>query len=323
MVNIIVNPASKSGYGLKMWKELESYLIEHHVEYKAFLSEKPGDITKFAHKLCTEGSSTSDAPIRIIVAGGDGTFNEALQGITDFDRVELGYVPTGSSNDLARDLGIKKEATEVLSDILSCKEPFLMDLGCLTYHDTSDELSRLHTEDASDTRYFSVSCGIGYDAAICEEALASPFKNILNKIGMGKLTYLMISIKQLIQTKRGNCTITLDNQAPIELKQFLFVATMIHRYEGGGFMFCPDANAQDGIFNLCAVGPISKPKILIALPSALKGQHFRYPNIYPYEGATVHIEADRPFWIHTDGEVSRKSKSITIKCLQKRIRLLK
>lgn len=324
MVNMVVNPASRSGNGLKLWKELEAYLKNHNTDYRAFLSEGPGDVTRIVHNLCVaELSGDHSSHLQLIILGGDGTFNEALQGITDFDRVEIGYIPTGSSNDLARDLGIKGDAPELLSRILSCKEPFLMDLGHLTYHDTSAEHSRLHEEQESDTRYFVVSCGIGYDAAICEEALSSHFKNVLNKLGLGKLTYLTIALKQLILTKRGNCTITLDDKDPFELKSFLFIATMIHRFEGGGFMFCPDADAQDGRFNLCAVGPIAKLQILFALPSAMKGQHYRYPHIHPYDGAAVHIEADRPFWVHTDGEVSRKSSSITIKCLQKKIRLLK
>ena len=322
MVNMVINPASKSGHGLEMWKELEDWLLKHSIEYEAFLSKGPGDVTRIVHELCENGLSKASSVLRIIILGGDGTFNEALQGITDFDCVEIGYIPTGSSNDLARDLGIKGDPSFLLSRILVCDKPHLMDLGRLTYHDSASERSRLHEEKDSDTRYFAVSCGIGY-AAICEEALASHFKNTLNRLGLGKLTYLTIALKQLILTKRGNCTITLDGKEPFELKSFLFIATMIHRFEGGGFMFCPDADAQDGRFNLCAVGPIAKLRILFALPSALKGQHYRYPHIYPYDGASVHIEADRPFWVHTDGEVSRKSSSITIECLQKKIHLLK
>lgn len=323
MVNMVINPASKSGHGLEMWKELEDWLLKHSIEYEAFLSKGPGDVTRIVHELCENGLSKASSMLRIIILGGDGTFNEALQGITDFDCVEIGYIPTGSSNDLARDLGIKGDPSFLLSRILVCDKPHFMDLGRLTYHDSASERSRLHEEKDSDTRYFAVSCGIGYDAAICEEALASHFKNTLNRLGLGKLTYLTIALKQLILTKRGNCTITLDGKEPFELKSFLFIATMIHRFEGGGFMFCPDADAQDGRFNLCAVGPIAKLRILFALPSALKGQHYRYPHIYPYDGASVHIEADRPFWVHTDGEVSRKSSSITIECLQKKIHLLK
>ena len=275
MVNMVINPASKSGHGLEMWKELEDWLLKHSIEYEAFLSKGPGDVTRIVHELCENGLSKASSVLRIIILGGDGTFNEALQGITDFDCVEIGYIPTGSSNDLARDLGIKGDPSFLLSRILVCDKPHLMDLGRLTYHDSASERSRLHEEKDSDTRYFAVSCGIGYDAAICEEALASHFKNTLNRLGLGKLTYLTIALKQLILTKRGNCTITLDGKEPFELKSFLFIATMIHRFEGGGFMFCPDADAQDGRFNLCAVGPIAKLRILFALPSALKGQHFR------------------------------------------------
>ena len=271
MVNMVINPASKSGHGLEMWKELEDWLLKHSIEYEAFLSKGPGDVTRIVHELCENGLSKASSMLRIIILGGDGTFNEALQGITDFDCVEIGYIPTGSSNDLARDLGIKGDPSFLLSRILVCDKPHLMDLGRLTYHDSASERSRLHEEKDSDTRYFAVSCGIGYDAAICEEALASHFKNTLNRLGLGKLTYLTIALKQLILTKRGNCTITLDGKEPFELKSFLFIATMIHRFEGGGFMFCPDADAQDGRFNLCAVGPIAKLRILFALPSALKG----------------------------------------------------
>ena len=208
MVNMVVNPASKSGYGLEMWKELEIWLQKNNVEYEAFLSKVPGDITRIVHELCENGlSKDPSSTLQIIILGGDGSFNEALQGITDFDRVEIGYIPTGSSNDLARDLEMKGEPSLLLSRILVCDKPLLMDLGRLTYHDSSSEHSRLHEETVSDTRYFAVSCGIGYDAAICEEALSSHFKNVLNRLGLGKLTYLTIALKQLILTKRGNCTI--------------------------------------------------------------------------------------------------------------------
>ena len=215
MVNMVINPASKSGHGLEMWKELEDWLLKHSIEYEAFLSKGPGDVTRIVHELCENGLSKASSMLRIIILGGDGTFNEALQGITDFDCVEIGYIPTGSSNDLARDLGIKGDPSFLLSQILVCDKPHLMDLGRLTYHDSASERSRLHEEKDSDTRYFAVSCGIGYDAAICEEALASHFKNTLNRLGLGKLTYLTIALKQLILTKRGNCTITLDGKETI------------------------------------------------------------------------------------------------------------
>ena len=46
MVNMVINPASKSGHGLEMWKELEDWLLKHSIEYEAFLSKGPGDVTR-------------------------------------------------------------------------------------------------------------------------------------------------------------------------------------------------------------------------------------------------------------------------------------
>lgn len=319
MYHVVVNPASRSGRGLRIWKDIESVFQEKNIRCEVFYSMNAGHVAQIVKDIC----NSVPGEINLIILGGDGTFNEALQGITDFDRVKIGYIPSGSSNDLARDLKLPSSPREILEQILSCTTPFCMDLGCLTYHQRPTTFSSAGKDAFSSQRYFAVSCGIGYDAAICEEVLTSRFKGFLNKIGCGKLIYLVIALKQLIMTKRGNCTITLNDLPAFQFKDFLFITSMIHRYEGGGFMFCPDADCSDGVIDICAVGPIAKPIILLALPSALKGQHLKYPHIYPYKTSTIRIDADRDFWVHTDGEVFAKCSSITIKCLQNRIQLLK
>ena len=62
----------------------------------------------------------------------------ALQGIADFERVNIGYIPTGSSNDFARALNWHGEPVELLKKILACKEPVRFDLGRLKYEELSD-----------------------------------------------------------------------------------------------------------------------------------------------------------------------------------------
>ena len=181
---------------------------------------------------------------------------------------------------------------------------------------------RQHGSEVSLKRYFAVSSGIGFDAAVCEEALASKFKNILNKIGLGKLTYLSIALKQLIMARKITCAITLDGKEPVSIPKFLFVAGMIHQFEGGGFKFCPDADPRDGIIDICAVGNIPKWLILLALPTAFKGNHYRFDGIDRYYASRVHIETSAPLWVHTDGEVTMKSSSITLTCEREKLQLL-
>lgn len=315
MYYVIVNPASRSGKGAKIWSALEPVLAEREVPHKVFFSRESGHAVKIVRDLFSSLVDASDYELlKLIVLGGDGTFNEVLQGISDFSRVQLGYIPTGSSNDLARDLNIPSDPVAALDRILSCENVSLMDIGCAIYQNSFTE--------GAIKRYFAVSCGIGFDAAVCEEALSSGFKNILNKIGLGKLTYLSIALKQLITARKVSCQIYLDDKEPIRISRFLFVAGMIHQYEGGGFRFCPNADFRDGIIDLCAVGDISKWLVLVALPTAFKGNHYRFEGIDSYSAKSVLIKTSAPLWLHTDGEVSCRVDTVTLTCEKEKLSLL-
>ena len=152
--------------------------------------------------------------------------NEALQGIADPSKVILGYIPTGSSNDLARDLGIPKEPKAALDLILRNAAPRVMDLGRLTY---------LDEDQPEESRLFAVSCGIGFDAAVCAEAMHSPIKDTMNRIGLGKLTYLGIALKQLITARKVSCTLTLEDTVHNN-DELHAVFQRVHAHGGGTFV---------------------------------------------------------------------------------------
>lgn len=307
MYHIVINPASRSGKGFRIWnQQVEPALKKEGVVYQSYFSKKAGDIAALVQHIF---ATATERPIKLIVLGGDGTVNEALQGMPDTSQVILGYIPTGSSNDLARDLNIPKDATRALDMILHHGHSRPMDLATLTYEDGTK-------------RHFAVSCGIGYDAAVCEEVAHSSLKNFFNKIGLGKLTYLGIALKQLISTKNVSCQLFLDDNAPIAINNMLLITGMLHRFEGGGFMFCPDAADNDGIMDFCAVGGISKLLILYALPTAFKGKHYKFKGITPYRAKCMRIEASSPLWVHTDGEVERRCCSFSVTCIPDAIRVM-
>lgn len=307
MYHFIINPRSRSGRGLKLWKEsIEPVLHRDGITYRNYFSEKPGDMARLAGEIT---AAAGGAPLTLVILGGDGTVNEALSGIRDTSGVTLGYIPTGSSNDLARDLGIPGDPLEALELVLHRGSVHTVDLGMVTYPD-------------GEARPFIVSCGIGFDAAVCEEAFHSKIKGFFNKLGLGKLTYLGIALKQLFGARAVSGTLTLDDAPPIRIDALLFIACMLRRFEGGGFMFCPDADASDGILNLCAVGDLPRLLILFALPTAFKGKHYRFKGITPYKAKTVTIETSSPLWVHTDGEVARRSGRLTVTCKQGAIQMI-
>lgn len=297
MYHIIINPASRSGKGITLWNEkVEPALKRENVEYIPYFSEKAGDIARIGKQILT---CNTERPLRIIILGGDGTFNEFLQDLDDTSEIILGYIPTGSSNDLARDLKIPKDQLKALDVILHTGTPHSMDIG-----------SVISKEGIS--RRFAVSCGIGFDAAVCEETGRSKLKASMNKIGLGKLSYLGIALKQLFAAKKISAKLFIDRNNPVEIENMLFTAGMLHRYEGGGFMFAPDAVSDDGLLNFCAVGDLPKLLILFALPTAFFGKHYMFKGITPHIASKVTIETNAPMWFHTDGEVLGKSTSITI-----------
>lgn len=317
MYHIIINPASRSGRGAKIWSEqIEPALKESNAVYQTYFSKKAGEVKQLAAQITAE--HPDDPDLKLIILGGDGTVNEALQGIADPSKVILGYIPTGSSNDLARDLHIPKEPKAALDLILRDAAPSIMDLGRLTY---------LDADQPEESRLFAVSCGIGFDAAVCAEAMHSPIKDTMNRIGLGKLTYLGIALKQLITARKVSCTLTLEDtvhnrQEDLALPRFLFVTCMSHRYEGGGFMFCPSANAHDGVLDLCSVGNISKGLVLLALPTAFFGKHYFVKGINAHTATRMSITTSSPLWVHTDGEVTRKSCGFRVECLPGAIRMV-
>lgn len=307
MYHIIINPASRSGNGQKLWKEMvEPYLTAQKTTYIPYFSHKPGEVANLAKKITKDASA--EHPVKLIILGGDGTFNETLQGIEDFSSVILGYIPTGSSNDLARDLGISKNPSQAMEAALNSQYIHRMDVGCVTFPD-------------GESRRFAVSCGMGFDAAVCEEVNRSRFKVAFNKIGLGKLAYLAIAVKQLLTAKSVSCQLTLNGKS-ISLQKLLFVVSMIHRYEGGGFLFGPNADAQDGKFNLCCVrNKLPKWFILLGLPSAFWGKHYIFPGIDAFTGEKIHITTSAPLWIHTDGEILRKDNELSIHCMKQALQI--
>lgn len=318
MYHIIVNPASKSGRGHVIWDKIKKELDIRKEHYQVYFTKKSGDAQRLAEEITT---CIKEDFVSMIVLGGDGTMNEIINGIRDFGRTHIGYIPTGSSNDLARDMGYSKNPIDALHTIIDNKEIRLMDLGMVTYElEGTEDVSNIVNGKREMTRFFGVSSGVGFDAAVCEETLHSGIKNFLNKIGLGKLTYLGVAVKQLMTGPSVACRITLDHKKEITLSKFLFIAPMIHKYEGGGFMFCPDANAEDGFLDICVVGELSRLRCFRILPTAFKGNHIKFNKIDNYRSRAITVEMDSPLWLHTDGEVPCETKKAVFTCLEHKLK---
>lgn len=315
VLNFIINPASKSGIGLSIWKEIKPFLAENEIKFKAYKTSLEKDVTYYVRNIINKNPGSN---IKIFVLGGDGTINEALQGIPDneFDRVQIAYIPTGSSNDLAKALDYGKDSIETCKHLILSNTYKELDLGLVEYN---------HAETPGYTkRKFIVSCGIGYDAAVCEETNNSPWKKVLNKLKLGKMSYLFICLKQLFSTRKVPATIICYKPSAeiIRMDKCYFVVAMNHCYQGGGIKFCPDAVNNDGLLDICYAHDISKFRVLSTLPFAYSGKHIGMKGIGNLQCSKLNIKFDEAQWVHTDGEVKTKASDITITCLPQKLKFI-
>ena len=315
MYHFIINPASKSGKGQKIWERVKFVMKERNVEYKEYFTKKAGDATNFVRELT---SDLKGEKIHIVALGGDGTINEVVNGIMDFENTIISYISTGSSNDLARDMRLSPDPAKAIKVIMDDPTMVQMDIGELQY-EVKGKHSDIYTDNEVVTRRFAVSSDVGFGASVCDIAQRSRIKKVFNKVGLGKLTYIGIAISQLMGGQKIKCKVMLDEDRQIELDRFLMVATMIHKYEGGGVKFCPKADYKDGMLDVCVVGNIPRAKVLFVFPTAYAGKHLRFKNIDAYRTSTIEVCLEEPVWIHTDGEAYSQTTHMKIRTLPEKV----
>lgn len=313
MLHVIINPAGAAGKTVRYWQEkVLRYLKD--ADYEVHFSSKEYGIGEIIRDLTVPGGY-----LNLVVVGGDGTMNDALNGIRDFDHTRMALIPCGSGNDLARDLDLPEDLGELCRQILSQETVRTTDIGEAVLNDSGTR------------RLFCVSAGAGFDAQVCRMADTAPVKTLLNKCSAGKLVYLIEAVKLIFTWKCCRADVTYapglcseGNPAAAEhFDRFVFAAGMNHRFEGGGFMLCPRADDHDGKLDLCIVHDLGILDFFRFFPSAVKGRHVRQKQIVRQARRTsVRIRADRPLWVHTDGEPVGKAADIEFRTAGQKLQLM-
>lgn len=303
MYYFIVNPGSGRGKGFRIWRKLEKLLSFACVEYEAYFTHGQGDARALARDL-TEGCRE---PRVIVVAGGDGTVNEVVDGLSFNGPVTLGLIPGGTGNDLAKSLRLPGSPRRCLKKILHPKYHKLMDYGVLSYG-----------EGEVRHRRFVVSAGIGVDAAVCHSLLHGGF----NKICPRKLRYVLVGLGQLFRARPVKGYLVLDGVQKVEFNHIYFISAHIHPSEGGGFVFAPGADCSDGRLSMCVAHTSSRIRLFQIVLDAFFGRRKKRPGVRRYECREAFIHLDRPMAVHVDGESCQMQQDIQLRCIQKKMRMI-
>ena len=144
----------------------------------------------------------------------------------------------------------------------------------------------------------------------------------MNKIHLGKLTYVLIALKLLILYKACPVSVRMDKKETASLSKFFFITGMNMPYEGGGVKFCPKADFQDNLLDICMVGNLSKLKILALFPTAFAGKHGRFQGVTLTSCKRIDISSKSPLPIHCDGESLGVADHLTLQSTGKQINVI-
>ena len=305
MYYFIVNPGSRSGAGKDVWQKAEQILEQENVEYRVYFTGYRYHATRIAREIT---SRTDSERVILVAVGGDGTVNEVLNGITDFSRVLFGYLPTGSSNDFARCLGLPTDTEAAVRNLLHPSRFDRIDLGLADFGDRR--------------QYFAVSCGCGFDAAVCHEALSSRMKKLLNRLHLGKLTYVGIALKQLVLSRPGPVTVITEGGRARTFSRAYFVSAMNCPCEGGGLRLAPRADAHDGLLDIFVVNRLNRFFISLMLPTAYAGLHAIFPGVHLYRARAAEFKSASRLPAHTDGEAYFLENAVKISCVPRVLALI-
>lgn len=273
----LVNPASANGTTGKRWPRLARAAHAAGVRGEAIFSERPGQLGDLAREAADDGATL------LVVVGGDGTVHEVVNGVAGREGVELALIPRGTGWDFARTHGIPKRLGEALRIVLEgTARPF--DLGRATYD----------AGQATASAWFANMASVGMSGAVAAKA------NSTTKALGAKTSYLLALGVVFARWKNVSLRVAVDEERREGLMEDTIVA--VGRYLAGGMMITPDAEPDDGLFDVLLIGDLTKTELVRVMPKIYRGTHLPHPKGEVLRGATVTIEAEEPLPIQLDGE---------------------
>jgi YegS/Rv2252/BmrU family lipid kinase len=279
VIAAIVNPRAGSGAAGRRWPLAARLIGERVGPVKAFFTEAPGHGTALARQLVNSGYDV------ILVAGGDGTLNEAANGLLSVSsRARLALLPLASGGDFARMLGIADLASAV--DALVQGECRPIDAF----------RARFHGPDSAPAERCFVnvaSFGLG--------ALAAARARRWRRIIRGRAGYLAATLPTLAAAQFFRVSLGIDG-APPAVFDITTAAVANGQYQGGGIRIAPEAVLDDGRADVTVVERVSLAEVVRRLPILYNGALYSHPNVRHWRASRVCVHSDGAVPLELDGE---------------------
>lgn len=287
-VLLIVNPCAGRTKSRAGTFDIVNKFSTNDYEFSIHTTTCQGDATNIVRK-------NYDDKQLVVCCGGDGTLNETINGVMDMpNRLPIGYIPTGSTNDLATTLGIPtdiKKATDLI----------------MSGHTNSYDLGLFNN------RYFSYVASFG---AFTKSSYATSQKM---KNRLGHMAYILNGLGELKNIRAVHMKIEYDGGVLED--DFMFGSVSNSTSVAGLFRFKPeDVKLNDGIFEILLVKKISLAAVPVAL-GKIRAQQYDGKQILLLRTSKVKITSEEPVAWTLDGEYGGAHKTVMIHVLEKAVEI--
>lgn len=263
---LLVNPTSGGGRALKLLPRVEAALDARRVPFRVVRTKS------LDHGVAKALAAVEAGELPVVISG-DGMVG-AVGGAIAGGETPLGIVPVGRGNDLARVLGISTDAEEAIEIVLA-GHTRAIDVGL------------------ANQRPFLGIASFGFDSDANELANRTRWLR-------GNLVYAYAALRTLIAWKPARFTIAVGDRRTRVEGYSVIVAN--NKAYGGGMYIAPDAELDDGEFDVVTLAGQAKLRFLGNLPKVFKGTHVRVPEVSVMRTARLSVSASRPFAVYADGE---------------------
>ena len=265
-LTLLVNPASGGGRARKLLPLVEQALDARRAVFRV---QKTRDL-EHGVRQALGAIEVGEMPV---VVSGDGLIG-AVGGAMAGSETPLGIIPGGRGNDLARVLGIPDEPEGAVEVLLA------------------GETRRIDVGEVNGRRFLGI-VSVGFDSEANRVANETQFLR-------GSLVYAYAALRTLLRWKPAKFTVRVDDE------RFRFtgysVSVANNRAFGGGMFVAPDAELDDGCFDIVAVGEGSKLRFVGNLPKVFKGTHVELDEVSVFRARHLELTASKPFPVYADGE---------------------
>src|SRR5690349_8357691 len=238
----LVNPASDNGKTGRRWAALAHRAAGLGLDGETLYSERPGHLIELA--------AATQADV-VVAVGGDGTMNEVVNGLMEReDRRELAVIPLGTGMDFVRTYDIPNRFEDAVR-VAAGGTTRTIDVG--------------RVEHSRGVRWFANVGSVGMSAAVAQRA------NGMSKVLGGKATFFYALVRVFLEWQNTLVDVELDGEKRSGRMHDVVVAN--GRYHGGAMKLAPEAEPDDGLFDVLLIGDVNKLDFVTTAPKLYRGTH--------------------------------------------------